>query len=412
MSEGNNFEKIIDSILAGNCCIFVDTLSTCFICDIKKIPGRSVNKAENEMNVKGPSESFIENLRTNTALIRKFIKDENLIFEDISIGSKGKTQCNIVYISGIANTSIVNEVKRRIENIEIDYLIDSGQLEQLIEDKSFLISPLTISTERPDKVASNLCEGRVAIIVNGSPDVLIVPAVFSDFLHATEDSYVRYPYSLILRFFRIPALILGIFLPGIYIALTLFHQEMIPTDLLFAIAATREKVPFPLFLELIIMEISFELIREATLRTPAPIGPTLGIVGTLILGQAIVSANIVSPILVIIVALTGICSYTVPSYSLNFTYRILRFIYIFLGGTLGFLGIALGIFIHLCVLTSSSSFGAPYLAPYAPMSSQVLKDDLFTSPIWKQEYRPKFLKSRRPRKEPRISRKWVKGGGK
>lgn len=169
------------------------------------------------MNVKGPAESFIENLRTNTALIRKFIKDENLIFEDLSIGNKGKTQCNIVYISGIANTSIINEVKRRIENIEIDYLIDSGQLEQLIEDKSFLISPLIISTERPDKVAANLCEGRVAIIVNGSPEVLIVPAVFTDFLHATEDSYVRYPYSLILRFFRIPALILrNIFARNIY----------------------------------------------------------------------------------------------------------------------------------------------------------------------------------------------------
>ena len=336
ISFAEKYEEVIDSILHGDCALFVDSLNLAFICDVKKIPGRSVTKAENEMNLRGPSEGFVESFRINTALIRKFVKDENLIFESAEVGIQSKTRCAIAYISTITNDSIIDEVRKRINSIEVDYLLDSGQLEQLIEDKTFLVDPLILSTERPDKVASHLTEGRVAIIVEGSSNVLIVPAVFSDFTQSSEDSYVRFPYSLLLKIFRFPAIFFAVFLPGIYIAICNFHQEMIPTDLLFAIAGTREKVPFTMLLELLIMEVAFEIIREASIRTPAPVGPTLGIVGTLILGQAIVSANIVSPILVIIVALTGISTFTVANFSLNYSFRILRFYYIFLGGFFGF----------------------------------------------------------------------------
>lgn len=341
LSFATTYSEIIDVILHGDTALLVDTIDTAFICDVKKIPGRTVAKAENEMNLKGPAEAFIEGFRTNTALIRKFVKDENLIFETAEVGTKSKTRCAICYISTITNDSIIEETKRRINSLKIDYLIDSGQLEQLIEDRTFLISPLILSTERPDKVASHLIEGRVAIIVEGSSNVLIVPSVYSDFTQSSEDSYVRFPYSILLRFFRVPATFFSIFLPGLYIAICDFHQEMIPSDLLFTIAGTREKVPFTMLMELLIMEIAFEIIREASIRTPAPVGPTLGIVGTLILGQAIVSANIVSPVLVIIVALTGISAFAVANYSLNYSYRILRFIYIFLGASMGFFGISL-----------------------------------------------------------------------
>lgn len=236
LSFASTYEKIIDAILHGDTALLVDSLNTAFICDVKKIPGRPVSKAENEMNLKGPSEAFIEGFRTNTALIRKYVKDENLIFETAEVGSKSKTRCSICYISTITNDSIVSEVRRRINSLKIDYLIDSGQLEQLIEDRTFLVSPLILSTERPDKVASHLIEGRVAIIVEGSSNVLIVPSIYSDFTQSSEDSYVRFPYSILLRVFRIPATFFSIFLPGLYISICDFHQEMIPSDLLFTIA--------------------------------------------------------------------------------------------------------------------------------------------------------------------------------
>ena len=230
------------------------------------------------MTVKGPSESFVENFRQNTSLIRKFIKDENLIFETVEVGTKSKTKCALAYITDITNDSLIAETRKRISSVNIDYLLDTGQLEQLIEDHTFIVEPLILSTERPDKVASHLAEGRIAILVENSPDVLIVPTVYTDFLRSTEDSYIRYPYTLLLRFFRIPAVLLSVLLPGLYIAITTFHQEMIPTDLLFSIAGTREKVPFSMLIELLIMEVAFEIIREASIRTPAPVGPTLGIV--------------------------------------------------------------------------------------------------------------------------------------
>ncbi len=275
ITPSSDFDEIIQCILHGDSALFIENQSVALICDTKDIPGRSVTKAEIEMNLKGPTEAFVENFRINTALIRKYVKDKNLIFESIEVGTETPTRCAVAYISTITNDSLIDEVKRRINEIEIDYLLDSGQLEQLIEDKTFIVDPLMISTERPDKVASHLVEGRVAIIVEGSSNVLVVPAVFTDFTHPSEDSYLRFPYSLLLRIFRLPAIFFAVFLPGLYIAICDFHQEMIPTDLLFAIAGAREKVPFTMLTELLIMEIAFEIIREASIRTPAPLGPTL-----------------------------------------------------------------------------------------------------------------------------------------
>ena len=213
VSFAKTYAKVINSILHGDCALIVDTLDQAIISDVKKIPSRSINKSENEMTVKGPAESFIENFRSNTALIRKFVKDENLIFETIEVGTHSKTKCAVAYITNITNDSLINEVKKRIGNIDIDYLLDAGQLEQLIEDQTFIVEPLILSTERPDKIAANLTEGRVAIIVENSPDVLIVPSIFTDFLKSSEDSYIRYPYTLLLRLFRVPATILSVLLP-------------------------------------------------------------------------------------------------------------------------------------------------------------------------------------------------------
>lgn len=408
LKQYRTYKQIIDQVNFGGCGLFIDGVDSAFAADVKGWEHRSVEKPITELVIRGPQEGFTELLRANTALVRKFLKDEDLIAESIEIGRRSKTPGSILYIKDIANESLVNEVKRRIKSLKIDYLIDSGELEQLIEDSTFLPTPQVIATERPDKVASLLSEGKVAIIINGSPFALVVPATLAGLIHSPEDSYVRFPYANLLRIIRIIGILSSLLLPGLYIAITNFHQEMIPTDLLLAIDASRESVPFPSVVEILIMEISFELIREAGIRIPGPIGPTLGIIGALILGQAAVAASIVSPILIIIVAVTGIGSFANPNFSLALGFRVLRFAYILLGATVGFLGIATGIFIQGIWLVNTKSFGVPLTAPFAPKTAKNWTNELTRAPIWKQEMRPDFLNAKDEQKQPEVSRGWVK----
>ena len=325
------FKEIFSSVNSGNCMLFVDTLDIAFDIDVKGFKTRSINKPENEVVLRGPQEAFVENLRTNTSLIRRIINNENLIMENIRVGKVSKTNCTVCYMKNITNDDLIAEVKYRLNNIDIDYLVSSGQLEQLLEDNTKYSLPQIISTERPDKTATYLLEGRVAIIVNGSPYALIVPAVFIDFLESSEDKNIKFQFANLLKIIRIASFLITLLLPGIYVAITSFHFEFIPTELLFAIVASRASVPFSIIFEIIIMELSFELIREAGLRVPSPIGPTIGIIGALIIGQAAVDAGIVSPILIIIVAITGITSFAIPDYYLAFHCRIWRFAYIVFG---------------------------------------------------------------------------------
>lgn len=409
LKESEEYRKIIDEINFGGCGIFIDGVDIAFAADVKGWEHRTVERPNSEQVVRGPQEGFTEVLRVNTALVRKILKDEDLIVENISIGRRSKTPCSMLYIKDITNDSLVDEMRRRLENIKLDYIIDSGELEQLLEESGFLPAPLTVATERPDRVAALLTEGKVAVILNGSPFVLVVPATLAELVNSPEDSYVRFPYANLLRLVRIFGILLSLLLPGLYIAITTFHQEMIPTDLVFAIEASREKVPFPSVIELLMMEIMFELIREAGIRIPGPIGPTLGIIGALILGQAAVAANIVSPILIIVVAVTGIGSFAVPNFSLGLAFRLLRFAYIFLGAMAGFLGIAVGIFIQGIFFVNSKSFGVPITVPFGPKTAKVWGgNELIRSPIWKQERRADYLNTKDEAKQPKISRKWTR----
>ena len=290
--------------------------------------------------------------------------------------------------------------------LDVDSITSSGQLEQLIQDNPKITYPQMLSTERPDKAANHLLEGRIVVLVNGSPYALVMPAILMDFLASPEDTNLKTHYANLLRLLRGIAFFITLLLPGLYVAITSYHIELLPTELLFAIAASRENVPFPIIFELILMEISFELIREAGLRVPSPIGPTIGIVGALILGEAAVSANIVSPILIIVVAITAICSFTVPDYSLGFTLRIYRFMYIFLGYIAGFLGIAVGMFVQFAVLSSLKSFGVSYLSPYLPVTNFTKSMNYFLLSLWKNEKRPDFLNTKRKFSQAHISRKW------
>jgi spore germination protein KA len=385
------YSEILSEVNFGGCGIFIDEIGIALVADTKGWASRSVERPNTELVIRGPQEGFTEILRVNTALVRKILKDSDLIAENVNIGVRSETPCAIMYIKDIANNALVDEVRKRLDSIKIDYIIDSGELEQFIEDSAFFPMPQVIATERPDRMASLLTEGRVGIILHGSPFALVVPATFPTLLHSPEDTYSRFPYGNLHRVIRILAIIVSIFLPGLYVAITNYHQEMIPTDLLLAIASSREKVPFPSVLEILIMEISFELIREAGIRIPGPIGPTLGIIGALILGQAAVAANIVSPILIIIVAVTGIGSFGIPNFSSAFSFRIMRFIYIFLGSMAGFLGISIGLFVNLIWLVSFNTFGVPFMAPFAPRTVKTSPDTISRRPIWKQKRRPDYL---------------------
>lgn len=259
----------------GNCVLFVETLPSAFDIEIKGFKQRSVDVPNNEIVIKGPHEAFVENIRTNTSLVRRIVNNENLIIENLEVGKITKTKCAVCYIKNIANDDLVNEVKYRLNNLEIDALLSAGELEQLIVDSNILGIPEVLSTERPDKVSKYLLNGRVVVIVNGTPYGVIIPAVLIDFLASPEDTNLKVNFSNFLRGIRILAAFITLLLPGLYVALTSFHQEILPTGLLYSILASRENVPFPIILEILLMEFSFELIREAGLRVPSPIGPTI-----------------------------------------------------------------------------------------------------------------------------------------
>lgn len=405
VKKTNSFDEIISGVNSGNCALFIDTLDNAFDIEVKGFKQRGVESPNNELIVRGSQEAFNEVIRTNTSLLRRLVNNENLIIENIEVGKLSNTKCAVCYIKNIANNEFVAETKYRLNNVDVDYLISSGQLEQLIEDNGKCSLPQLIATERPDKATNYLLEGRVVIIVNGSPYCLIAPGTFIDFLSSPEDINLKYQFANLLKFIRVLAFILALLLPGIYIAITNFHQELLPTELLFAIVASRENVPFPIIFEIIVMEISFELIREAGLRVPTPIGPTIGIVGALILGQAAVDASIVSPILIIIVAITGIASFAIPDFSLSFHCRLSRFLYIILGYWTGLFGIAIGLFIHFAILSSLKSFGFPYLQPFIPVT-KINNNGIFLSPGWKREKRPDFLNTKREERQKHISMRW------
>lgn len=400
------FEDIIDEVNFGSCGLFVEGIDKGFAIDVRQWGNRGIQKPENEQSLYGPQEAFGEMLRNNSALVRKIIKNEKLICKGIKVGKISKTRGVLMYISDLANDDLVKEVERRLNGIEIDYVVAIEEVSLMIEEKSLMVTNHILGTERPDRVARALSEGRVAFILNGSPRALIFPTNAFELMHAASDAYLRFPYANMTRIIRMMAMFISLLLPALYLAITLFHQEMVPTFLIFAISAARENVPFPSVVELLLMDFSFEMIREAGIRMPGPIGSTLGIVGGLILGQAAVSAKIVSPIMIIIIALTGIGSFAITDYSLGWAYRILRLLFVILASSCGFYGVAIGIFLYAVFLGGQTSFGVPFLAPLAKGKNGSLGNSVFVSPIWKREKRPDFLSAKDSKQEPKISSKW------
>lgn len=320
--------------------------------------------------------------------MRHKIRSNRLKMVSRIVGEETQTSVAIVYIDGLAKPELVDEVLSRIDQIKIDGILESGYIEEFIEDNTWSLFPQIQNTERPDTLATNLLEGRVGIIVDGTPFTLILPATFWQFLQASEDYYHRFHIFIFLRILRIIFIFLALLLPALYVAVTTYHQEMIPTNLLFSVAASREAIPFPAFVEALIMEISFEALREAGIRLPKVVGQAVSILGALVIGQATVEAGIVSAPMVIIVSLTGIASFTIPRFNMAISIRLLRFPVMILAGVFGLYGIVIAttfILTHLCKL---KSFGVPYFSPVGPLYFHELKDVFVRAPWWALEKRP------------------------
>ncbi|WP_235988930.1 spore germination protein [Aquibacillus kalidii] len=386
----SNIRDGITAILNGDCLCIIDQSDQGLCVSSKGGDKRAVEEPMSEQVVRGPRDGFTEDIRTNTALVRRRIKDVRLKMEGLKVGTSTQTTINISYISGVVKKGLVEEVKQRLNKINIDGILESNYIEELIRDAPYSPFSTVMNTERPDKVAAALLEGRVAIFVDNTPFVLVVPVNFWDFLQASDDYYLHYLTGTFIRWVRYVAFIISLTLPSIYVLLTSFHQEMIPTALALTIASGREVIPFPVLFEAIVMEIIFELMREAGLRMPKPIGQAVSIVGSLIIGQAAVQAGVVSPFMVIIVALTGISSFAIPNFSAAYSIRLTRFPLLIASGTLGLLGF-IGMFFILAIhAVSIRSFGESYLAPATPFKPSDQKDFVVRFPWWGMNRRPQL----------------------
>jgi spore germination protein KA len=403
--EGLN--ELFDKVLLGDTVFLFDGTEKALTVDTKGWKTRAINESDAEIAIRGPRESFIESIHDNLALIRRRIRVPQLWVEDFQIGSLTRTHVALVYIKGLAGEGVLQEVRTRLEKIDTDKILESGELESFIEDAPFTVFPTILRTERPDRVVAALLEGQVAIVTNGSPFVLVMPVTFFNMLHAPDDYFEKPPAGTFLRILRYLAIILSTFLPGMYVAIINFHQEIFPTTLFLRIASSREGVPFPVVFELLIMESVFEVLREAGVRLPASIGPAISIVGALVLGDAAISAGIVSPPVVIVVALTAIASFATPNFALGIAGRLLRFAFIALGAVFGLFGIQFGILlliIHVCALRS---FGVPYMSPSAPLIwREIIRDHLFRTWTWNMAERPKLTGFREPgRMDPEVKKR-------
>lgn len=384
-------EELLEALLAGLSVLLVEGNTKGLKMGTNGGKMRNIEEPTSEVVIRGPKEGFTESMKTNISLIRRKVRSPDLRVEKFVVGDITRTDLAIVYMDNIVNPLIVKEIKERIDQVKTDGLLETGQLEEFIQDETVTVFPQLMSTERPDVVIGNILEGRVGIIVNGTPFSLIAPTQFIQFFQSSEDYYMRYDISTFLRMLRFAVFIISLIAPSIYIALTTFHQAMIPTTLLFGIAAQREGVPFPAIAEALVMEITFEILREAGIRMPRAVGVAVSIVGALVLGQAAVQAGLVSPAMVIVVGITAVASFAIPSFAVATSARLLRFPLMIISSVFGFYGLTLALIVIVAHLTSLRSFGIPYLSPFAPIQTQDLKDSLFRFPVSHLFKRPEEL---------------------
>ncbi|EFM12550.1 GerA spore germination protein [Paenibacillus curdlanolyticus YK9] len=384
----DNWTNMLLELLTGKTILLVNGWSECICGNTIGGETRAVSEASTQVVIRGPKDSFSEAIATNISLVRRRIRSPHFGFEVLKIGAVTQTSIAMLYIEGIAKPEIVQEVRTRLGKINTDAILESGYIEEFIEDNWNSPFPTVFNTERPDVIAANLLEGRVAILVDGTPFALVVPTVFAQFFASAEDYYQRYDIGTFIRLLRYMAFVISLFGPAFYIALTTFHQEMLPTSLLINLSGSREGVPFPAIIEAFSMEISFEILREAGVRMPRAVGQTVSIVGALVLGEAAVQAGIVSPIMVIVVAITAIANFSIPAYNMAITARLLRFLFMLAAGFLGFYGIVLGMIMMIGHMNALRSIGVSFLSPLVPLKYKQMKDIFLRLPHWSIRERP------------------------
>lgn len=386
-------EDVVDNVLSGDTAIFVDGSDQVIRVSIKGFANRGVPTTSNEVTVRGSQEAFSEALFINRVLLRKRIKDCRFKIIQKKVGIRSKTDIAICYIEDIVKPEILKDLYKRLDDFIVDGIFDSGMLEQLTERNHYSPFPEFQATERPDKAASALTEGRICIIVDNSPMVLLLPTTLNAFYQASDDYYSRWEIATFARILRYIASFVAVALPGLYITIVNYQAELVSSNLALSFAAAREGVPFSILLEVIIMEVAFELLLEAGIRLPGPMGNTIGIVGGLIIGDAAVNAHLASPMVVIVVALTAIAAFTIPNEAFSAAFRLVRYMIIFLSAWFGLYGFIIGVvvlFIHLCSLTS---FGTPYLTPFVGATingGSDYKDSIIKMPTDKLTKRPSF----------------------
>lgn len=405
VSRKYDLASVAEAVLAGDTVLLLEGAAAALVVETKDPPARSVSDPKAEQVIWGPHDAFTEAWRVNVALVRRRLKDPRLVTEILTVGTVSRTYVGMMYIDTIAPPKLVAEVKRRVEAVKVDVVNGSGTLQPYIDDSPRSLLPTTLITERPDRAAAYLSEGHVVLFVDTSPHAIICPTTFWSLMQTAEDYYLRWPFGSILRYIRTGALIISLVLPAFYIAVVNYHSEMIPTEMMLFLAQSREPVPMPAVVELLLMEWVFELIREAGARIPGIIGPTVGLVASLVLGQAAVEARIVSPITILVVAVTGLASFALPNYLTGWGIRTFRFLLLMATTVLGFLGLAAGIYMLLIYAASLRSFGIAYLAPVVGNRGKA-SDVIYTSPLYMQEQRPGYMHPMNRRRQREIVRTW------
>lgn len=383
--------KLIPSITAGKAVVLIDGIDAAIELDAMKQEKRSITQPETERVVRGPRDGFIEQLGVNIALLRYRLPIPEFRTEQFELGTRTKTKIALCYIDDIVSPALLKEVRSRLEAIQIDSVLDAGYIEEFIQDNPISLFPQIQNSERPDKVVGNLLEGRVGILVEGSPFALIAPATFNQFYQTSEDYNDRWVISSVIRLVRLIALVFSLTFSSLYVTILSFHPELIPASFFVAASSGRQGVPFPVFIEVLFMEIAMEILREATVRMPQQVGGALSIVGVLVVGQAAVQAGFVSPITVVIIALSTIGSFSTPSYNAANAFRMLRFFLIVMAGTLGLLGLAFALIVVVNHMISLRSFGVPYMSPFAPGNLKAMKDSFIRAPFSSLQKRPSII---------------------
>ena len=379
--EGRSFDDLYSELLSGNCVFLAEGENKFYSVFTSRIERRGIEEPTTQSVVRGPREGFSEDIAKNILIIKKRINNNSLRMINLNVGRVCKTKVAIMYIEGIAEKDIVNEVKKRIEKIKVDAVHDSSYIEELTKDDPYSVFPTYLSLEKSDSVSAALLQGKVAILVDGTPFVLTVPAVFFDFLQSSEDYYHHYIVASMMRIIRFITFYFVLLVPSAYVAITTYHQEILPTALLINIAAQREDVPFPVLFETFLMEFTFEILREAGIRIPRAIGAAISVVGGVVIGQVAVEAGIMSAAVVIVVSFTAISSFSIPNYEMSSALRAVRFVFMILAGALGLYGLFMGIIIlwlHLCKIKSVT---VPYVTPLTPLIPRENKDTLIRFPL-------------------------------